>query len=353
MPTECKDKPIPAKPDTPPPMFFRGVIDNELARRIKAVSPNFTLSSIKRGKLEETKIITGDSDSYRAISKFLEERKYSFYSFQSRKNRGTAFIVKYIPSSTERDDIKVALEELNFKVKNVYSMKKPRKDSVPLDMFKVIIDCNAVEKEAMLKLDLLLHRKIRVELFVATEPIRCNNCNEYGHSKNYCSLPTVCVYCSGLHATEKCNFRVKKCSNCWGEHTANYRGCDVFKTLKEDYTVRNKKPSQNQTPFNLNEKDFMPLPTRQIKRNHPLAENRLNYRNAVLNVDEKITRPVYDMGFPGPSANSSKIEETLLQMTSQFNEFSKMMRDTIFSLVENLSKLVNFLLSQHHVVNDK
>lgn len=354
VPPESSDDAVPVKPVNPPPMFFRGVIDTVLARKIRDVCPNFTLSSVKRGRLDETKISTNDSDSYRLISKFLEERKYSFYSFQSRKNRGTAFVIKNIPCSTERDDIKTALEELNFKVNNVYSLKKPRKDSVPLDMFKVVIDCNAAEKQAMLKLDLLLYRRVKVELFVTTEPTRCNNCNEYGHSKNYCNLPTVCVFCSGLHATEKCNFKYKKCSNCGESHTANYRGCDVFKVLKKNFRGRNTKPNQEQeqTHFKLNENDFKPLPIKNLIRNQPEVESRLNFRSAVVNGNEQM-RPVHDIGQSGRSATFPNIEETLLKMTSQFEEFTRMMKDTIFTLMENLGKLVNFLLSQHLVVNDK
>lgn len=352
LPTENIDNTNHDKPLSPPPMFFRGVIDTVLSRKIRDICPNFTLSSVKRGKLDETKITTKDSDSYRAISKFLEERKYSFYSFQSAKNKGTAFVIKNIPHSTERGEIKVELEELGFRVNKVFSMKKPQKDSPPMDMFKIIVQCNAAEKNALLKLELLLYRKVKVELFVPSEPVRCNNCNEYGHSKNYCNMPTVCVYCSGLHATKVCKFKVKQCSNCGESHTANYRGCVVFKALKEDYKIRNNMFSRDSNKFTFHKNEFMQLPN-QPSRAQPTENYKLNYRNAVVSGGEQMAKSIQNMEIPRPSTSSSNIEEALIRLTSQFDEFAKMMKNTVFTLVENLGKLINSLLAQRSFVNDK
>jgi len=54
-----------------------------------------------------------------------------------------------------------------------------------------------------------------------------------GHTVNW----SVCVVCEELHDSAHCpaskdDCNSKKCGNCGGNHTANYRGCPVYKELK-------------------------------------------------------------------------------------------------------------------------
>jgi len=68
--------------------------------------------------------------------------------------------------------------------------------------------------------------------------VQCTNYQEYGHTRAYCSLRTVCVACGDFHTSANCtankeDTKKKKCVNCQGNHTANYRGCPVFKEMKD------------------------------------------------------------------------------------------------------------------------
>lgn len=64
--------------------------------------------------------------------------------------------------------------------------------------------------------------------------VQCMRCQQYGHSKTYCTLPPICVKCRKEHDNRNCNEPpdVKPtCELCRGEHTANYKGCPSYKKL--------------------------------------------------------------------------------------------------------------------------
>ena len=64
------------------------------------------------------------------------------------------------------------------------------------------------------------------------EPLRCFNCQRYGHHKSACTSPAICAVCSGRHATENCIAKHKegnqtklRCPNCKNQHPAWHRRC--------------------------------------------------------------------------------------------------------------------------------
>lgn len=68
-------------------------------------------------------------------------------------------------------------------------------------------------------------------------PVRCNNCQEYGHSAMCCQKPPVCSECSGPHRYNDPNCEApgvgtvnKKCPHCFAagrehNHSAGWKGC--------------------------------------------------------------------------------------------------------------------------------
>jgi len=68
-------------------------------------------------------------------------------------------------------------------------------------------------------------------------PLRCWNCQGYGHSQDHCRRETPkCPQCAEGHKYESCpNKREegRKCANCGGPHSAGYNGCPKFKTAQD------------------------------------------------------------------------------------------------------------------------
>lgn len=74
-----------------------------------------------------------------------------------------------------------------------------------------------------------------------TELPQCTNCQNYGHTKNYCHLGSRCVRCTGDHHFSKCtkpSTTPAQCVNCHGDHPANFRGCTHYVQLKERQSRR-------------------------------------------------------------------------------------------------------------------
>ena len=120
-------------------------------------------------------------------------------------------------------------------------------------MFKVELEPEALKtkgKHQMYNLRYLLYRRVVVEEPHIRKPVlQCTNCQEFGQLRNYCKLPAVCIICAKLHSTANCQHdktkpEVKKCGNCGENHTANYRGCAVYKTLFQKMTPRQRAEQQ-------------------------------------------------------------------------------------------------------------
>ena len=84
------------------------------------------------------------------------------------------------------------------------------------------------------------------------EPMRCYNCQRYGHHKSQCQQGHKCAVCSSRHETSVCINKHKngqetkaKCPNCYQEHHAWYRRCP---TRLEKIHMTAPAPSAKKTP---------------------------------------------------------------------------------------------------------
>jgi len=64
---------------------------------------------------------------------------------------------------------------------------------------------------------------------------QCIKCQRYGHTKGFCNRKARCVKYAGNHPTFNCPRKVKsenvKCVLCERNHSANYKGCTIYKDL--------------------------------------------------------------------------------------------------------------------------
>lgn len=235
-----KDSPPLALPKfRPPPIYLREVSSKVLISDLDNCvgKNNFYIVDLKRGQLKETKIQASEEMHYCSIVNLLERKKKNFYTYQLKSAKGLKVVIKGIDSNVDTEDIKNDLEEKGFKIKSVNKIINRLK--VPQPMFKIELTPEGSKApkgkiHPIYEIRYVLHRKITVE-----EPhkpnslAQCQNCQEFGHTKTYCQLTSVCVACGGKHITKNCpldkaDSNTKKCSNCNGNHTANYRGCPVY-----------------------------------------------------------------------------------------------------------------------------
>jgi hypothetical protein len=64
-------------------------------------------------------------------------------------------------------------------------------------------------------------------------PLRCLNCQRYGHHKDKCKRAAACPRCSVAgHAENDCTAQLK-CANCSGDHAAYSSDCETWKVEKQ------------------------------------------------------------------------------------------------------------------------
>jgi hypothetical protein len=122
----------------------------------------------------------------------------------------------------------------------------------------------------------ICYYRVKIVKYTPSQTIsQCTNCQQFGHTKNYCKRKPICVRCSGNHDIVECDRQKStiKCSGCGGDHVASYRQCPArIKLLKEKdakkenkFAARQDSQSKtgNKTPSTPQFADFPPLPRRQ------------------------------------------------------------------------------------------
>lgn len=259
----------------------------------------------------------------------------SFYTYQLKTSKGQVVVVRGIEPDVDPDEIKSALQDHGFEIRSVVNILNRSK--LPQPLFKVELQPDARkpkkgEIHPIYKLRYLLHRKISVEEPLKPKgPIQCQNCQEYGHTKAYCTLPTVCVACGDLHQSVECNVNTqeqKKCSNCGGNHTANYRGCPVYKELKGKLNTR-RQTLRAQTPpetfMDVRRPPDIPIPN--------VSGN--SYANVTrTGIVQPLVQP--------PSGIESMIQQLMQSMTMFISSMQSMMQE----FMRNQNHLLQTLLAK-------
>lgn len=228
------DKPAP-KPARPPPLFIDGVGNIQPLLKMLEESAHGEYE-VKVLRDERVKIQSKSAESYSIIYKELKKKNTEFYTYQPKQDRSFRVVLKHLHPSTDKEEIKMALEELEHKVLNIWNIQN-RKTKQALPMWNIELKPNDNNKDIYNVKSLLQCRVI----FAAPKPIRtipqCSNCQEYGHTQKFCHRQPRCVKCAGSHHTSECPRKERsdkvKCILCDGNHPANYKGCTVYKELQK------------------------------------------------------------------------------------------------------------------------
>ena len=140
-------------------------------------------------------------------------------------------------------------------VTSVYRIKI-RKDKKIIETSTLILTFNKPEIPKEIKAGFL---NIKVEIYIPN-PMRCNNCQKFGHLKKHCKKNEICPRCGEEgHTLETCT-ETAKCINCKGNHLSFSKSCprwleekeiQKIKTLKKINYQEAKKQIQSQKSVDL------------------------------------------------------------------------------------------------------
>ena len=358
------------KKPKPPPIYIREKSSNALVSKIIELigQDNFHIISLVRGNIRETKIQTKSEESFRILSKHLSDTKMNFYTYQLKSSKGLQVVLKGIESDVTPAEITQALHDKGFNAKTVFNILN--KDKKPQPLFKVELepDNNTLKKNEVhpiYKLQFLLHRRITVEEpHKRNGPVQCMNCQEYGHTRSYCTLRPVCVVCGQLHDSAHClaskdDSSTKRCSNCGGNHTANYRGCPIYKELKSRIHQRVTTPrSENVrlTPSKSHPDVFFSSATRSSLDSRSSIRKNVTFAGALKSGLEPTTPNTLHPKAPNSEINmanhyqpvehqQNNLEALFSSLQQSIMEFMSFMRTTMQDLMRNQNLLIQMLVS--------
>lgn len=294
----------------PPAIYIPDVNDiNIMIKKINKVIPcsEYNYKSLREGQV---RLMVKSVESYRKVINFLETSKINFHTYQLKQERAYRIVIKGLHHSTPPVDIKAELLALGHQVRAVTNVRS-RINKEPLSMFFVDLDPDPNNK-TVYDIKHINQAIVKIEPPLRTNDfVQCHRCQQYGHTKSYCKNQYRCVKCGMDHATTDCDKSADtppRCVHCSLNHTASYKGCQVYQNL------------------------VARRPTRQ--RLFSTSKNFNHRENTQFHNDTN--------NHPNPSRANMSYSEALRGPAS--NENSRM--DRLEKIMENLMNLMSMLMAK-------
>lgn len=309
--------------ETPPsnanktPIFVGGVTYIQpLSKLLDEITPgDYTLKCLSNN---EVKILPKTIEAYGIIIKALKEKNTQFYSFRPKSEQSFRVVLRNLHPTTDLDEIKTAIEEKGHSVINIANIFR-RGTKTLLPLFSIELKSKENNKD-IYEITLLLHCVVKFEPPHSKREIpQCQNCQLFGHTKNYCHRSPRCVKCADNHHTNQCPRKTKddkvKCVNCGGPHPANYRGCNTHKEEQK--------------------KKFPPLRKRTVKLAQPTPQIKEGISYAQIVSKSQQNQPSTSTSNPQPHFSSSQEIATtnLEQMLTKMMEKMDKILDLLIAVV--------------------
>ena len=80
--------------------------------------------------------------------------------------------------------------------------------------------------------------RVNVEVYIPN-PLRCHNCQKYGHHEDRCSKDPICSKCGQIaeHSEGRCTNELQ-CANCGEKHSADSKECQIWHKEKEILRIK-------------------------------------------------------------------------------------------------------------------
>ncbi len=147
-----------------------------------------------------------------------------------------SIVVRSISTRLSEKSIKEEIEQTYNSPVEVHRLQNT-KSQLPFPLVKVTakrdIAAKLIEKGVSIR-----GKHHRCEASRRVKPIRCYQCQRFGHCADTCLYTHRCVCCSGDHPSDLGCTIPSLCANCGGPHSADYNKCPVFTSLQIKLSYR-------------------------------------------------------------------------------------------------------------------
>lgn len=204
---------------------------------------------------EFTRIFPTSPEAYTAIVNELEKEEMQHFVVPEKGINPIKAVIRGLPINTSEAFIQDELKDAGYEVIKVTQMTK-FKTGHKMPLFQVQLSPNS-NCDTIWEMETLSHFCVRVEKYLRpNRSLQCHKCQFFHHSSQNCRMKPRCVKCGQGHETKDCSLGDKsenknqiRCANCYGNHTANFRGCkktpENLRLAREQKIAEQKKLRQN------------------------------------------------------------------------------------------------------------
>ncbi|KAM8713210.1 hypothetical protein ACLKA7_013511 [Drosophila subpalustris] len=215
----------------PPPFIIAGLTSlRDITILVKTVTNNFKFKNIGSSS---ARLTVEDGVTYRKVQNLLQSNNIPYNSWQPKEERSFRVVARGLHAETDKQDITDDLTALDHKVRNIHNAKS-KTSGKQLNIFFIELE-PAPNNKLIYDVKLINHQVVAFEPPNRREDIpRCYRCQEFGHTRSYCSKAVKCAKCGGSHDSKDeaiCPAKSQDqyyCINCGSNHAASYRGCPAY-----------------------------------------------------------------------------------------------------------------------------
>ncbi|KAJ4436995.1 hypothetical protein ANN_17127 [Periplaneta americana] len=333
-------------PKKPPPIYIHNILNiNSMLNELKTLDcGGFRHITIENNKV---KLNMDLIDGYRKAIDYLKSHHAEFHTYQMKSEKAFRVVIMGLHHSCNIEFMMSELKELGYEPIQMLPVRHPI-TKLPLPLFFLDLKHNPKNPE-IYSLTRLYNGIIKVEPPKPRKTIvQCMRCQQFGHTRNFCNQTARCVKCEGLHPTEKCNKPKDTppiCTNCKGNHPANYRGCPEHTRLQRGATRHQTIPYRSQPAPGTSSLDKTSASPPELKKvpaqDSPFSDVHREFSN----------RPLYSSISASSVNKQGTVDNTLIANNALFSDMIKKV-DVLISLVQPLTKLapnLNFFISGYKI----
>jgi len=194
--------------------------------------PNMKLkTAYKKHNADITLVLLSEADA----SLILNSWKNTYFGTNTTVIRPGAsatksVVIKDMPQKLIENEI---LNEIKNEYDSVSEVTRFKKENKILPVIKVDFKCSQDYDRSIANGITIKNMFFKVTAYQSLrKPLRCYNCNKYGHVSNNCKNTSACSNCGDdKHTYKECSATTFKCVNCKGAHKATSNECPTYKQL--------------------------------------------------------------------------------------------------------------------------